>query len=233
VIRGLSVGALSGAFGMHPYSLKIMQCFLKIREVHHYYWAYTSADDADGKVSIENLQRIVERLTRKKIKIDTVDFVGVRTLSVLERFDDRFEIHIREKVPSPEWYRVGAVKEFWHAVSDVSEDLSTDGVKTIYETVTARGKINWEKLSPQARSEKLAEIFVGELLYPIEYRTKDMERRAGGVSIEEIAKMRSVPPWIVETALEKENYAFCFEWWSNLDTTTTYKPLEPLEGEVA
>ena len=217
---------------MHPFNLKVMQCFLKIREVHHYYWTYTTADDADGKVSIENLQRIVERITRKRITIDTVDFEGTRTLSVLERFEDRFEIHIREKVPAPEWYRVGAVKEFWHAVSDVTEDLSVDGVKTIRDTVTARGKINWETLSPQARSEKLAETFVAELLYPIEYRTKDMQRRAEGVSIQEIAKGRGVPPSIVETVLEKENYEFCFEWWSSLDSNPIYPPLLPLEGEV-
>jgi Zn-dependent peptidase ImmA (M78 family) len=203
-----------------------------VRMVHDYYWTYTAADDADGKVSIENLQRIVERITRKKIKIDLVDFAAQHTRAELERFDDHFEIHIRKTQPE-EWYRMAAVKEFWHALSDQGEDLSTDGVKTIRDMVKAGRQPSWDKVSPQVRSEKLAETFALELLYPLEYRKTDIEKLGAGTTLEEISKARGVPISLAEDVLDKEYYEACVQMWEEMDGTPKYPPLAPLEGEVS
>jgi hypothetical protein len=170
-------------------------------------------------------------MTRKPIKMDLVDFAAKHTRAELERFDDHFEIHVREK-QSPEWIRMAAVKELWHALSDIVEDFSTDGVRTIRDMVKSAGKVDWDSFSPQVRSEKLAEIFALELLYPLEYREPDMARVAAGESILAIAIARGVPPSLVETSLDKDQYEACQEMWSEMDGTQGYPPLEPLEGEV-
>lgn len=217
---------------MQSLATKVVSCFVRALEVNDYYWRYTVADQDDGKVSIENLQRIVERITRKPIKMDTVDFVGTRVRAELERYDDHFEIHVRAGQPV-EWVRLAVVKEFWHALSDNEEDYSPDGVKIIRELVKYTGfGFNWDDLSTQARAEKLAEIFALELLYPIEYRTQDVEERANGASIEQISERRGVPPLWVERALDPEYHAACESNWKSIRGDITFSPLEPFEGEV-
>ena len=221
---------------MQSVTAKVIQCYLRACEVNHYYWTHTAADNVTGdkgpRVSIENLQRVVERLTRKLIKMDLVEFDGDRIRAELERYDDHFEIHVRQG-QSEDWYRIVAVKEFWHALSDVEEDYSTDGVQTIRELVKYKGGFNWEALSAEARSEKLAELFALELLYPLEYRLDDLEAHKGGASIEEISKKRGVPPLWAERALDEEFHEQCVSNWKTiLERELKFPPLEPLEGEV-
>ena len=213
---------------MTPTSLRLIQSFLLARQVNHFYWLHTDGDDPDGKISLENLQRVIERMTRlpihkKRVFVD--DAPSVR--GSFERYSDRIEIYIRD-AQGELWERYTCVKELCHSVMDKSEEYSVDVIKTIKELRKYDGiTVALDNLSPATRSEKFAELMALELIYPIEFRQSDRQKLTDGETIGSIASRRGVPAVWVEHALG-EYLEACADVWRLLPTDPMVHKLDPL-----
>ncbi len=72
-----------------------------------------------------------------------------------------------------------------------------------------------------------------ELIYPFEYREKDLEGvTSGNTTPEHIAKDRGVPLIWVKHALADKHHDLCRSVWKSLPVDVSFPPL-PEEGEGA
>lgn len=211
---------------MKPVITRLLECYAHVFLAEHYYWTHTDGDDAGGQISVENLQRVIERMTKKKIIKRLVDFEGNVLRGNFERYDDRFEINIRKNQP-PEWIRFTAVKEMSHALNDQPSEYSAAGADTIKELLFSQSLLD-DDMSEQVRSERLAEIFAVELIYPVNFRTDDAALlEAGKATVRDIAKRRGLPLPVAQRHLHSEHLKAASELWATL-TNTMKKPLPPL-----
>lgn len=210
---------------MTSLSVKLTQCFVLAKHVVHYYNVHTDGDDARQCTSVENIQRIVERMTGKPVEKYRVPFEGERVRGNIERYDDRFVIHVR-RGQTLEWDRFTVIKELCHALMDSAEEYSPHGVETLRELVSWRGlDFDWEEASEVARCERLAELMALELIYPFEYREGDKAAIAAGATRADVGQKRGVPlPW-VERALLQRHIDACRGLWEVMPSITA--PLPP------
>ena len=192
---------------------KMLQVFVLARRVNHYYWLHTDAHGAQEAVSVENLQRIIERLAQLRIRKFLVDFDGSSLRGNVERYDDHVDIHVRKSL-SDAWQRFTVVKELCHILLDEEEDWSVDVVNTISDLLSFSGFSGEE--SAEIRSEKLAEVMALELAYPIADRRPDLVKIASGAKTSEIAASRKIPAIWVERALNEEYLTACEDTWKAL-----------------
>lgn len=199
---------------MKTLTARLIECFGHVFAAEHYYWTHTDGD-AGGRISVENLQRVIERMTGKKIVKRLVNFPGTLVRGNFERYDDHFEINVRKAQPD-DWIRFTAVKEMSHALNDQPSEYSTAGVQTIKELVLSDGILS-DDMSEQVRSERLAELFAVELIYPFNYRKEDVALLSNGTSsIRDIAKQRGVPLPITQRHLQAAPMKTCGEVWDAL-----------------
>lgn len=214
-----------------PLIPRIISCFRIAAQVSHYYNIHTDADDIDGRVSVENLRLIVERMTQLPIVKKEVPHQAVNVRGLMERYKDHVAIYIPDSL-SEEQKRGALVKELCHPLIDEQQDFSVDGVETIrgllkYTAVPFDGKE-----SDQVKSEHLAEFVAIELLYPLEYRDGDRERIAKGATILDIAKKRGVPPNWVARAIDPRYVDICRAIWKELEPAHQFPPLQPLATDT-
>ena len=212
-----------------PTILKIIRCFALTRQVIHFYWVYTEGDDPNGETSIENLQRIIERIIRLTIRKVSVLEPMTFLRGTIERYKDRIEILI----PIGQgrlWERFAVAKEFCHALGDGPDEYSVEALQTISDLkrYSTPGSILLDGTSSVVRAEQLAELMALELIYPHEYRFSDRERRDAGEPLASIAERRGVPLTWVETALSPYLEA-CDAIWKALPDTDMAKTLPPLD----
>lgn len=208
---------------MTPLAIKLVQAFSITKRVVHFYYMHTDGDEDGGKTSVQNIKRVIERITQLPIEMYRATFDGPSVRGNFERFADRIVIIVRSQ--SDEWERFTAVKELCHALIDSEEDYSSEGVETIRELVTYNGWLD-DEASAQVRSEQLAERMALELVYPLEFRRRDMEivEQEGFAAI---GVRRGVPVTWIERALDAEHIAGCESVWKVLGKTDTQLGPDP------
>jgi Zn-dependent peptidase ImmA (M78 family) len=207
------------------FTLRVIQSFEKAKLVNHYYWQHTDGDDG-AMIRVENLQMVIERITRLKVEKRLVQFEGNNVRGNYERYDDRIIINIRDGQPL-EWVRYTITKELCHALNDLPEEFSPDPAETIKELVKYAALALEDGVSSALKSERLAEIIALELIYPIEFREADIASVEGGASIASIVKKRGVPSALVQRCHDRRNLEACKRLWNALAVTAP-EPLQPL-----
>lgn len=203
----------------------MIQCFLWAGRVNHYYWLHTDADEADGSVSIENLQAVIARKAGIFVSKRLVDFDGTSLRGNIERYDEYVIVNVRAS-QSEYWQRFTVVKELCHVLLDTQEDWSTDVVATIVGLL-AFSSLNGEE-SAVIRSEKLAEVMALELIYPLEDRREDRAYLQAGGKISDLAEKRKVPPLWIERGVADWYYESCEEAWKAMgNLCNDNEPLPP------
>jgi Zn-dependent peptidase ImmA (M78 family) len=204
--------------------MRLLQCFLLAKHVVHFYNIHTSGDDVKKSTSVENIQRIVERMTRRPVMKYDVDFQGEKVRGNLERYDDRFVIHVR-RGQSTEWVRFTVIKELCHALMDKVEEYSPEGVNTLRELTLWGGlQLNADEASEIVRCERLAEIMALELIYPFEYRDEDKLKIQNGSTLRDIASTRGVPATWVDRSHQEQYMNAVREIWRLLPEVTKDSP---------
>lgn len=209
---------------MADFALKLIEAFRRAKSVTHYYWEHTPHSGA--AMSVENIQHIIELMTRLKVEKFSVDFPGNVIRGNYERYADRAVIHVR-KSQSPEWVRFTIVKELCHVLIDKDADFSTDAEATIRELVEYSGLATGDHMSNVMLSERIAEIIALELVYPFEYRDQDAAAVAAGAQHSAIAATRLVPSIWIQRALSKPYLESCRSYWAAITSEPT-PPLTPL-----
>ncbi|WP_135212333.1 hypothetical protein [Vitreimonas flagellata] len=197
--------------------------------MEHLYWTHTEGDDALNRVSIENLQRIIELVTGLKVVKQEVDFDAERLRGNYERYADHIIVRVRASL-SPLWKRFTVVKELCHALLDDPSEFSPDGLKTIHDLVGFRG-FTIDQVSGETQSERIAEIMALEVIYPLENRRRDAaEIKAKSTSIIDVAERRGVPPYWVGLATDDDYIANSEKLWdliAPLDAKFKAEPSSP------
>lgn len=199
---GTSRGLFFSRSKMTPVQEKILQCFVIARRVIHYYWVHTGADEHSGRLSIENLHHIVERLIRlpiQKLRVFSTDTTTVR--GSYERYSDHIKIYIRDG-QGELWERFTIVKELSHALAEQSHEYSVNVLTIVKELKQFDGLLlKIDEMSAASLSEKMAELIALEIIYPVEFRLPDRAARDAGESLGAIAVRRGLPTIWVEHAL--------------------------------
>lgn len=212
---------------MTPLAIKLVQAFSITKRVVHFYYVHTDGDENGGRTSVQNIKRIIERITQLPIETYRVTSDGPSVRGNFERYSDRIVILVRSQ--SDEWERFTAIKELCHALIDGEEDYSSEGVETIRELVTNNGWLD-DEASAQVRSEQLAERMALELIYPLEFRRQDM------ATVEEegfaaIGVRRGVPVTWVERALNVDHITACESVWKVLGAVDGALGADPVPHE--
>ncbi|MDE2013606.1 MAG: ImmA/IrrE family metallo-endopeptidase [Alphaproteobacteria bacterium] len=211
--------------------LKAIKCYFIAQMINHYYWVHTDGDDPTGKISIENVERIVTRLSGLQIKKFSVPFEGKAVQGNVERNADRtVRIHIREDQTEGEM-RFTAIKELFHLIADDNGDFSTNVVKAIGDLVKYQQRALDGQASDELRAERAAEVFALEIIYPFEHRDSDQADHKAGTPLDEIAKKRGVPLYWVRRALTQSHLDRSRKLWGSLPVNVEFPPL-PKEGEI-
>lgn len=210
---------------MAEFSVRLLQCFERAKVVNHYYWMHTDADNG-GAVRVENLQHVIERMTRTKVEKYSVPFDGTIIRGLYERYTDRVVIYIR-KGQSLEWVRYTIVKELCHLLNDQQSEFSPKGEDTIKELVKFAGLAPGDGMSDVMQSERLAEITALELVYPLEFREQDRSALQNGSTFADIARKRQVPSAWVQRGTTAAYIESCKTYWRVLPNTVP-PSLEPL-----
>lgn len=205
-------------------TMKAITCFLVAHRVNHFYHVHTDADKAGGKVSVENLETIVSRLTQLYVVKRRLFFAGAAVRGNYELYKDRLIIRVR-KGQSLEWERFTVVKELCHPLIDKPEEFLPDAEKLIKALLQFQGLDG--ETPPQVISERLAEMAALELLYPLEFREGDREKRKAGISIAQIGLDRGVPPVWVERAQSQKLLDSCRTMWSLIPPISAGEALPP------
>jgi Zn-dependent peptidase ImmA (M78 family) len=207
---------------MADFTLRIIQSFEKAKLINHYYWMYTPDGNQD-RIRVENIQHIVERLTKLKVEKRAVQFEGGIVRGNYERHSDHIVINIRSGQPI-EWVRYTITKELCHAVNDLPEEFSPQAEHTIRGLLQYAGVAMEDTASPALQSERLAELIAIELLYPIEFREEDIK---SGASVREIVARRGIPSSIIQRCHIPSHLDACKHFWRALADVTP-DPLEPI-----
>ena len=195
---------------------KLLHAYSCVRRVNNMYWAHTTADSAGG-VSVENLEKAVTIITGLRVEKYLVDFEAAAVRGAFERYPDRVKIYVRRS-QSGLWIRFTVVKELCHALCDLPDTYSVDGVKTIQGLMNHGDFLPTEHMGGEVQSERIAELMAMELLYPFEIRDGDLKARDAGVeSVRTLADKRGIPGVWVERALEPHFGKFAKTMWRILD----------------
>ncbi|MDZ4310561.1 MAG: hypothetical protein U1A24_08385 [Cypionkella sp.] len=197
--------------------LKLFDAFYQAKRVNHYYWMHTDGDEAGGKVSIENLQWIIQTLTGFVIEKKTVKVKSDFHRAFVERHEEgkvnKIWVMEGEHIT---WQRFATVKEMCHLLVDQTGDHQPDPCQTIDSLKNGSGLFD-DFSVPEADSERLAEIIATELIYPLEYRKPDRDKvREGASTIDQIAELRGVPSKYISLGISDTWIAVCETIWKSL-----------------
>ncbi len=207
---------------------KVVRCFHHAKQVNHLYFVHTDGDvDSAGHAwtSIENIQRIVERLIALPVQKHKVAFTSSQVRGLFERYADRIVIYVRAD-QSIYWQRYTVFKELCHALMDSAEEYNADGLAIIQALMSYKGfEHDWEGLPDEARSEKLAEYMAIELAYPFEHRDRDiLELEAKTVTPEALEERRGIPRAWIARSLERRFHESCRRVWKLLADLSAEQP---------
>ena len=163
-------------------------------------------------LSVMDLHYVVEQVYGLKISMLEVDFAAVYLRGKVERYaDNTARVLVRSGVTDMD-KRLTAVKELSHLALDEEDDWSADGAAMVDALIEEnrsflrKGSGIESPTSPQ-QSEALALMAAIELLYPYEYRAGDAAKlREGSTTISAIALHHDVPPFVIDQALESEEW---------------------------
>jgi Zn-dependent peptidase ImmA (M78 family) len=208
---------------------RLLKVFALAREVNHYYWVHTPDADNDSQIRIENLQIIIERMTRVPIRKGTIEFPGNIVRGVFERHPDFNLVGVRQDMTDLD-KRFTATKEMCHALADEESEYSVEGVETIKQLASAQALTFDDEESDALTSERLAEILAIELLYPIELRHGDRREvyTDKSISLAELAEKRGIPAFWVAAALHEPYLDICQRCWNLVVGKVEFDPLKPL-----
>jgi Zn-dependent peptidase ImmA (M78 family) len=207
----------------------LLKVFALARAVNHYYWLHTPDADNNGRIRIENLQLIIERMTRVPIKKGTIEFTGSVARGVFERYPDFNLVGVRENMSDLD-KRFTATKEMCHALADEASEYSVQGVETIKQLASTQVLILDGEESDAITSERLAETLAIELLYPIELRRADRDAvyAKKSLTLAELAEKRGVPAYWLAAALNEAYINVCESSWKLVVGKVEFDPLTPL-----
>lgn len=197
--------------------LKVIVAFAKAKAVNHYYWMHTSGDDIVNRVvSVENIQKIVSLMTNVQITKEEVVVQSDFHRALIERYDGGRTARIYVMASESEaWKRFSTVKELCHALIDLDEDFQADPCITIHGVKDGTTLFDEHSL-PEKDSENLAEVIAMELLYPLEHRRQDREAVRGGAALDDIARLRNVPPKYISHGISDAWIEACERIWRAL-----------------
>lgn len=205
--------------------------------------AFTAADKLNEALwhsGIESAYMSVEEFAEHATKVCGVEInfklVDVDTEHVyghIERYDEgkRATIYIVKNI-SPRWKRVVGTKEICHIVLDAAEDMSVNGADTLERLVLPLIEHDAPE-NAAVRSENLAEICAWELLYPHEFRKRDIKRLdANETNLEALSHDYRIPAQITEMLLSPAYIQWCDRWWDYIFQERTAKSLAKIEAET-
>lgn len=201
---------------------KILETFRKVKQIQEHMQKYCIAPDR-AKLSIEDLQRVIEDMYDLKIEKREVAFEGSFVRGIVERYADRARILIR-KNQEEDWLRFTAVKELCQIAISEKEDWSVDGTKTLenilYEAhldkLTGGERSPTDPVPPHpTQSEKLAEMAAIELMYPYVYRPADLEALAANKTTHRAISVHfRAPEYAIGWALSERYHEMATEFWT-------------------
>lgn len=179
-----------------------------------------------AKLSVDDLQWVIEDLYEIKIQKIEVAFEGSFLHGLVERYTGRARILVR-KNQEEDYVRFTTIKELCQIAISEKEDWSIEGTKTLdallYEV---RLDTSAEKVEERAKtviphpiqSEKLAEIAAIELMYPFKYRAADIAAvEAGATTLRALAVHFHAPEFVIGTALHPTHHALAEEFWAMIN----------------
>lgn len=196
---------------------KFLHGYSRVRHVNDLYWAHTTAD-ADGRVSVENLEKAVTLITGLRVEKYIVTFKAEAVRGAFERYPDHVKIFVRSD-QSAVWIRFTVVKELCHALCDIPETYSVEPVRTIQGLLDHTDFVPGEHVDGEVQSERIAELMAMELLYPFEIRDGDIKAKDAGLeTVRSLSEKRGIPSVWVERALEPVFTKFAHTMWGILDS---------------
>jgi len=177
--------------------------FQKVRNIQVDYKAYV-LDGKNSHLSVEDLQKVIERMYDLKIFKTQVAFQGEYIRGLMERYNGKIRVRVKQEQPE-DWKRFTAVKEMCHGIIDEEEDWSPDGTGRIKDLLIEYSIQNGDEAQRATQSEAFAEIAAIELMYPFEFRASDLKKVAGGKeTFVKIAIHHGLPDSMVERALSNQ-----------------------------
>lgn len=199
--------------------VKIVEAFYQAKRINHYYWMHTPHESV--VMRIENVQKIIQYLSQVTIEKFEVDTPSDFHRAFVERYGPEgkdCKIYVISS-ESLSWKRFSTVKELCHILLDAIGDFQADPRKTIH-CIKDTTSILDDQLSPEAVSERLAEIIALELIYPLEHRREDREALASGSTPEQIAEKRILPTKYVYMGVDETHFDACTSIWNTLKDVT-------------
>ncbi len=206
---------------------KIETVYRKVKQIREHMATYCLAPDR-AKLSIEDLKWTISDMYGLKILIKEVAFEGEHLRGMVERYEDRARILLRADQPE-DWLRFTAAKELCQLAIDEKEDWSPRGHETItgmlFEASLDYGNAGQDEENRQiadrkVQSEKLAEVAAIEMMYPYEYRNKDLVLlREAKTTLKALALHFHAPEYVVGTALHPGWMNIAKLGWSLVSTS--------------
>jgi len=194
---------------------KLLAALKQAKEVIEHTRLYCLSSDRIP-VSIVDLEWVIQDITG--ISISKYQVTTSTNLTYFRGMLDRSSkgkarIFINANQPDY-WQRYTCAKELCHILIDKESDFSQDGAQTLNKMIEAKAMERFldENKIPQedgmkvpdneVQSENIAEIIATEIMYPYEFREKDLAQlKAGKVTTASLALHFKVPPLIIQTAL--------------------------------
>ncbi|RUT34525.1 hypothetical protein EMQ25_00750 [Arsenicitalea aurantiaca] len=199
-------------------SEKFEGTFEKVRVLQEHVRRYSLAPD-QVPVSIEDLQWAIEDVYRMKISKVLVDFDAEHIRGMMERYSDgRANVYVRSNQDAdPQqnlyWRRFISVKEMIHIAIDEKDDFSPQGSETIEELIRNHTLEALKPAKSEIQSEALAELAAFELLYPMEFRARDI---AHSLPLGSLAAHYQVPNYVIERCLEPGYMKMARATWNEI-----------------
>jgi len=197
---------------------KLVTTFKKVKQIQEQMHQYCIAPDR-AKLSVQDLQRVIEGMYDLKIEMREVAFEGLFVRGIVERYPGRARILIR-KNQEEDWLRYTAVKELCQVAITEKEDWSVEGTLTLENLLDeARlDKVADDKDRRQpprpTQSEKFAEVAAIELMYPFIYRDADLGAIAATKTTHRaVAVHFAAPEFVIGWALSARHHAMASEFW--------------------
>ena len=191
---------------MADYIDRLLHRFGCVLEINNYYWKHTDGGDDGDRIRVENLVRAVSEITNQKIEKYVVDEESDLERSKCIRYAEGCVILVYKEADE-RWKRFSVVKELCHIACDDAEEMQSDTVEALVSMLPEHSD-SVDDLGagqPNQHAERLAEYAAVELLYPIDFRDKDIafvESKAKTYT--QISKERGVPEVFVEAYLKRK-----------------------------
>ena len=202
---------------MHIKSEKLQSALARVKVVKQHE-KLQCANPAFMPLDMYDLIAVIGEITNTYITVVEVDYEASFVNGMIERYEDgTVYIRVRREL-SDDQKNFTTVKELCHVLIDEKTDFSPTGTETIELLIDAVNNPDKEFEENHLHSEKIAEIAAREILYPHEYRAKDMQSVASGhTTYKSLAIHYDVPEIVVSVALRPRYHDIMTSFWDSLE----------------